>query len=207
MHSNHQPWTFTRRSQAAVLLFNDRDRMSSSFAKNKRKISHPFNRSPLTWRWAPKTPINLLYKYLSTHQVLRWIWRQKEAVLWNSKSKINLAAVESAKPQKSLTLARNVQRSGRIVHRFILFPIPAPFTVLLHCLPLCSVMFLCLQFSDCFFSTQSLSLSSSGHRILPNSTHTLPYSLLLFAFLQLSVGLSSFGSQTLWGDLALGRWF
>lgn len=39
MHSNHQTWTFTRRSQAAILLFNDRDRISSSIAKKKRNLN------------------------------------------------------------------------------------------------------------------------------------------------------------------------
>ena len=74
-------------------------------------------------------------------------------MLWNSKSKINRAAGESAKPQKSLTLARNAQRSGCSTS---IYSLPAPFTALLYCLSLCLLMFLCflsIIFSSVYVDT------------------------------------------------------
>lgn len=137
-------------------------------------------------------------------------------MLWNSKSKINLAAVESAKPQKSLTLARNAQRSGCSTSIYSV-PFPALFTVLLYSLPLCLIMFFCLQFSIFFFmfSSQSFpllfivslhvdtsSFICTCHFLKPNPRPTI---LFFFFFPHFSVGLFLF--QTLGGDLALGSCF
>lgn len=108
---------------------------------------------------------------------------------WNSKGKINLAAAESAKPQKSMTLARNVQRSQSSSSAyFLLFAIPSVFPY---------TFCLCVWKLSIFFSSSVVpyipptalptSFTSTCH--VPNQPHTQFFCVPLFFCMALLLNL------------------
>lgn len=113
---------------------------------------------------------------------------------WNSKGKINLAAAESAKPQKSMTLARNVQRSQSSSSAyFLLFAIPSVFPY---------TFCLCVWKLSIFFSSSVVpyipptalptSFTSTCH--VPNQPHTQFFCVPLFFCMALLLNLEGWFS-------------
>jgi len=143
------------------------------------------------------------------HQVFRWLRKQREVVLWNSKSQINLSAVEGAKPQTSLTRARNVQCSGFRTSIYY-FPFPTFFNVLWHSLPLFLVLCSRLQCFFTLFHSTIISLHLETGSFPTQHTHT-HHAIVFFHICRPPpaphVSASLFLLPTLGGDLVLGRWF